>query len=39
MRRQDDGEPTRIVSPLKKVIVPSTTPKPASLKPPKSSRR
>jgi len=39
MRRQEEGEPTRIVSPLKKVIVPSATPKPGSLRTQKGPRR
>jgi len=38
MRRTEDGEPTRIVSPLKKVIVPATTPKPGSVKKPKGPK-
>ena len=35
MRRQEDGEPTRVVSPLKKVIVPAVTPRPGGARAPK----
>jgi len=35
MRRGEEGEPTRIISPLKKVIVPAVTPRPGSIKTPK----
>jgi eukaryotic-like serine/threonine-protein kinase len=31
MRRMDDGEPTRVVSPLRKVIVPGATPSPGAI--------
>lgn len=39
MRRAEEGEPTRIVSPLKKVIVPAVTPKPGAVKTPKEPER
>ncbi len=39
MRRADDGEPTRVVSPLKKVIVRAPTPRPGHVKTPKSRKR
>jgi hypothetical protein len=35
MRRAEEGEPTRIVSPLKRVIVPAVTPRPGSIKTPR----
>jgi len=38
MRRTEDGEPTRVVSPLKKVIVRAPTPKPGAPRTPKSPR-
>jgi hypothetical protein len=37
MRRAEEGEPTRIV-PLKKVIVRATTPRPGSIKTPKTPK-
>jgi serine/threonine protein kinase len=38
MRRTEDGEPTRVVSPLKKVIVRAVTPKPGAIKTPKAPK-
>ena len=38
MRRTEDGEPTRVVSPLKKVIVRAVTPKPGAIRTPKAPR-
>ncbi len=38
MRRTEDGEPTRVVSPLKKVIVRAVTPQPGAIKTPKSPK-
>ena len=38
MRRAEDGEPTRVVSPLKKVIVRALTPRPRGTKTPRSPR-
>jgi serine/threonine-protein kinase len=38
MRRSEDGEPTRVVSPLKKVIVRAVTPRPGAVKTPKSPK-
>ena len=38
MRRTEDGQPTRIVSPLKKVIVRAVTPRPGAIKTPKAPR-
>jgi serine/threonine-protein kinase len=35
----DDGGPTRVVSPLKKVVIRAPTPKPGSLRGPRSPRR
>jgi serine/threonine-protein kinase len=39
MRRADEGERTRVLSPLKKVIVPAATPKPGHVRTPKGHRR
>jgi serine/threonine-protein kinase len=39
MRRAEEGEPTRIVSPLKKVVVPAVTPKPGAVKTPQEPER
>jgi len=39
MRRADEGERTRVVSPLKKVVVPAPTPKPGPVRHPKGRRR
>jgi hypothetical protein len=39
MRRAEEGEPTRIVSPLKKVIVPAPTPRPGPIRAPKTRKR
>ena len=36
--RRDEGEPTRVVSPLKKVIVRAATPKPGAARTPRSPR-
>ncbi|HUL78773.1 MAG TPA: hypothetical protein VL691_16030, partial [Vicinamibacteria bacterium] len=38
MRRTEDGEPTRVVSPLKKVIVRAATPRPGAARTPKNPR-
>jgi eukaryotic-like serine/threonine-protein kinase len=38
MRRPEGGEPTRVVSPLKKVIVPAVTPRPGSIGTPKAPK-
>ena len=38
MRRSEEGEPTRIVSPLKKVIVAAVTPKPGAIRTPKARK-
>ena len=38
MRRPEDGEPTRVVSPLKRAIVRAVTPKPGAIKTPKAPR-
>jgi serine/threonine protein kinase len=39
MRRAEERERTRIVSPLRKVIVPAPTPRPGPARPPKGRRR
>ncbi len=38
MRRTEDGEPTRVMSPLKKVIVRAATPRPGAVKTPKTPK-
>jgi hypothetical protein len=38
MRRGEEGEPTRVVSPLKKVIVRAATPRPGQVKTSKRKR-
>ncbi len=38
MRRGEEGEPTRVVSPLKKVVVRAKTPRPGGLRTPKDPR-
>ena len=35
----DDGGPTRVVSPLKKVVIRAPTPKPGSLRTPNAPKR
>jgi serine/threonine-protein kinase len=39
MRRTEEGERTRVVSPLRKVIVPAPTPKPGHVRHPKGRKR
>jgi serine/threonine-protein kinase len=38
MRRAEDGEPTRVMSPLKKVIVRAATPRPGAARTPKTPK-